>query len=114
MSLTYSSLEPCLSRCTSHSDQSLDAEAFRLYGTEEAWPVLHGKSFLGCISIAGLRISKDGQDLIDSRTGALVNAFGATRFDVAVHALRGDFDPPQSADVGMLSRAGMCWKPEML
>ncbi len=52
--------------------------------------------------VAGLRISKDGQDLIDSKTGAIVNAFGATRFDVAVHALRGDFDPPKSVDVGML------------
>ena len=57
--------------------------------------------------LAGLRISKDGQDLIDSRTGAIVNAFGATRFDVAVHALRGDFDPPQTADVGALSSAGV-------
>lgn len=52
--------------------------------------------------LAGLRISKDGQDLIDTKTGAIVNAFGATRFDVAVHALRGDFDPPKQVDVGML------------
>ena len=51
----------------------------------------------GCF--AGLRISKDGQDLIDSKTGQIVNAFGATRFDVAVHALRGDFDPPKHAEV---------------
>jgi hypothetical protein len=49
-----------------------------------------------------LRISKDGQGLIDTKTGAIVNAFGATRFDVAVHALRGDFDPPIQVDVGML------------
>ncbi|CAL5219903.1 g1830 [Coccomyxa viridis] len=48
--------------------------------------------------LQGLRISKDGQDLIDSKTGAIVNAFGATRFDVAVHAIRGDFDPPKSVD----------------
>ena len=54
------------------------------------------------MSMTGLRISKDGQDLIDSKTGDMVNAFGATRFDVAVHALRGDFDPPKQAEVGML------------
>ena len=50
-------------------------------------------------SIAGLRISKDGQDLVDSKTGQIINAFGASRFDVAVHALRGEFDPPRNAEV---------------
>ena len=48
---------------------------------------------------AGLRFSKDGQNLIDSKTGQIINDFGATRFDVAVHALRGDFDPPKHAEV---------------
>ncbi len=32
----------------------------------------------------GLCISEDGQYLIDSATGKVVNEFGATRFDVAV------------------------------
>lgn len=31
----------------------------------------------------------------DTRTGKVVNEFGATRFDVAVRAMRGEFDPPQ-------------------
>ena len=58
----------------------------------------HGHRFMQG-SIAGLRISKDGQDLVDSKTGHIINAFGASRFDVAVHALRGDFDPPKHAEV---------------
>ncbi|KAK9909313.1 hypothetical protein WJX75_000393 [Coccomyxa subellipsoidea] len=33
-----------------------------------------------------------------SRTGQTINEFGATRFDVAVRALRGDFDPPQDVE----------------
>ncbi len=46
-----------------------------------------------------LQISPDGKDLVDSKTGAAINEFGATRFDVAVHALRGDFDPPPFVEV---------------
>ncbi|PSC68065.1 lipoate regulatory [Micractinium conductrix] len=41
-----------------------------------------------------LCISEDGQYLIDNKTGKVVNEFGATRFDVAVRAMRGEFDPP--------------------
>ncbi|WIA18012.1 hypothetical protein OEZ85_009499 [Tetradesmus obliquus] len=39
-----------------------------------------------------LEISEEG-DLIDRKTGKVVNEFGATRFDVAVRALRGELDP---------------------
>ena len=45
-------------------------------------------------ALQGLCISEDGQHLIDSSTGKVVNEMGATRFDVAIAALRGDFDPP--------------------
>ncbi|KAI3426499.1 hypothetical protein D9Q98_008864 [Chlorella vulgaris] len=44
--------------------------------------------------LQGLSVSEDGQHLIDSKTGKVVNDLGATRFDVAVRAMRGDFDPP--------------------
>ena len=30
---------------------------------------------------------------MDGKTGEVINEYGATRFDVAVRALRGDFDP---------------------
>ncbi|KAL4448122.1 hypothetical protein ABPG75_005341 [Micractinium tetrahymenae] len=48
--------------------------------------------------LQGLCISEDGQHLIDSATGKVVNEFGATRFDVAVRAMRGEFDPPAYMD----------------
>ncbi|MDC1215825.1 DUF493 domain-containing protein [bacterium] len=32
--------------------------------------------------------------LIDTKTGKALNEFGATRFDVAVRAMRGEYDPP--------------------
>jgi putative lipoic acid-binding regulatory protein len=35
---------------------------------------------------------------VDEKTGEVINEYGATRFDVAVRALRGDFDPPPGAD----------------
>lgn len=47
--------------------------------------------------LRGLRISEEGL-LIDEYTGKTVNEFGATRFDVAVRALRGDLDPPYWLD----------------
>lgn len=34
----------------------------------------------------------------DTSTGKVVNEFGATRFDVAVQAMRGAFDPPAGTD----------------
>eukprot|EP01024_Parvocaulis_polyphysoides_P039655 TRINITY_DN3586_c3_g1_i3.p1 TRINITY_DN3586_c3_g1~~TRINITY_DN3586_c3_g1_i3.p1 ORF type:complete len:136 (+),score=9.66 TRINITY_DN3586_c3_g1_i3:98-505(+) len=40
-----------------------------------------------------LKINKQG-DLIDSK-GKIINEFGASRFDVAVRAMRGEFDPQQ-------------------
>jgi putative lipoic acid-binding regulatory protein len=45
---------------------------------------------------AGLCINEDGE-LVDEKTGKVINEFGATRFDVAVRALRGDFDPPEGS-----------------
>eukprot|EP00775_Hariotina_reticulata_P004110 gene4110-4356_t len=47
--------------------------------------------------LQGLEISEDGF-LIDTKTGKVINEFGATRFDVAVRALRGELDPPQWVD----------------
>jgi putative lipoic acid-binding regulatory protein len=35
---------------------------------------------------------------VDTTTGKVINEFGATRFDVAVQAMRGAFDPPPWAD----------------
>ncbi|GLI66195.1 hypothetical protein VaNZ11_009960 [Volvox africanus] len=40
-----------------------------------------------------LHINEDGF-LIDTKTGKVINEMGATRFDVAVRALRGELDPP--------------------
>ncbi|GIL84262.1 hypothetical protein Vretimale_15923 [Volvox reticuliferus] len=40
-----------------------------------------------------LQINEDGF-LIDTKTGKVINEMGATRFDVAVRALRGELDPP--------------------
>jgi len=45
----------------------------------------------------GLRIN-DAGDLVDDRTGEVINAMGVTRFDLATKAIRGDFDagiPPE-------------------
>jgi hypothetical protein len=47
---------------------------------------------------AGLVISQEG-DLVDTKTGKVINEFGATRFDVAVRALRGELDPAPWVDV---------------
>lgn len=35
---------------------------------------------------------------MDEKTGEVINEYGATRFDVAVRALRGDFDPPPGVE----------------
>lgn len=40
----------------------------------------------------GLELNDKG-DLIDSKTGKALNDFGATRFDLAVRAMRGEYDP---------------------
>ena len=40
-----------------------------------------------------LALDENG-DLIDTKTGKALNDFGATRFDVAVRAMRGEYDPP--------------------
>eukprot|EP00887_Chlorella_sp_A99_P007077 scaffold2.g7077.t1 len=48
-------------------------------------------------ALRDLQISDCGQHLIDSKTGKVINEFGATRFDVAVRAIRGEFDPPPAA-----------------
>ena len=40
-----------------------------------------------------LALDENG-DLIDTKTGKALNEFGATRFDVAVRAMRGEYDPP--------------------
>lgn len=39
-----------------------------------------------------MRLGDDGR-LVDGRTGQVINGLGASRFDVAVSALRGDLDP---------------------
>lgn len=44
--------------------------------------------------LQGLYVNDEGL-LVDEKTGQVVNEYGATRFDVAVRALRGDFDPPE-------------------
>eukprot|EP00884_Botryococcus_braunii_P013330 jgi/Botrbrau1/21999/Bobra.0024s0015.1 len=44
--------------------------------------------------LQGLVLNSEGL-LIDEKTGELINEFGATRFDIAVHAIRGEFDPPK-------------------
>lgn len=40
-----------------------------------------------------LALDENG-DLIDTKTGKALNEFGATRFDLAVRAMRGEYDPP--------------------
>ena len=35
---------------------------------------------------------------MDEKTGEVINEYGATRFDVATRALRGDFDPPKTVE----------------
>ena len=42
-----------------------------------------------------LVLNEDG-DLVDTTTGKPLNEFGATRFDVYVRALRGDYDVPST------------------
>ncbi len=36
--------------------------------------------------------------LVDEKTGEVINEYGATRFDVAVRAIRGEFDPPPGSE----------------
>ena len=43
-------------------------------------------------ALKGLTLDANG-DLIDTKTGKALNDFGATRFDVAVRAMRGEYDP---------------------
>ena len=43
-------------------------------------------------ALKGLVLNEDG-DLVDTKTGKVLNEFGATRFDVAVRAMRGEYDP---------------------
>ncbi|GIL62753.1 hypothetical protein Vafri_16931 [Volvox africanus] len=45
------------------------------------------------LELRDLHINEDGF-LIDTKTGKVINEMGATRFDVAVRALRGELDPP--------------------
>lgn len=47
----------------------------------------------------GLSINDQGL-LIDEKSGKVINEFGATRFDVAVTAMRGMLDPPAWVEVG--------------
>lgn len=47
---------------------------------------------------ADLSISEDGF-LIDNKTGKVINEFGATRFDVAVRAMRDELSPPEWVEV---------------
>jgi hypothetical protein len=39
-----------------------------------------------------MRLGDDGR-LVDGKTGRAINGLGASRFDVAIAALRGDLDP---------------------
>ena len=41
----------------------------------------------------------DRGNLVDTKSGKVINDFGATRFDVAVRALRGELDPPKWVEV---------------
>jgi len=44
-------------------------------------------------ALKGLVLNDKG-DLVDEATGKALNDFGATRFDLAVRALRGEYDAP--------------------
>eukprot|EP00955_Chlamydomonas_euryale_P033417 347701-Chlamydomonas_euryale.AAC.13 len=44
-------------------------------------------------ALKDLQLTDDGI-LIDEKTGKQINEFGATRWDVAVRAMRGELDPP--------------------
>ncbi|KAK3272033.1 hypothetical protein CYMTET_19647 [Cymbomonas tetramitiformis] len=44
-----------------------------------------------------LELNEDG-DLVDTSTGKVLNEFGATRFDVAVRAMRGEMGPPPGVE----------------
>ena len=50
----------------------------------------------GVPGLEGLRLREDGE-LVDE-AGRALNALGATRFDVAVQAMRGAFPTPQDAE----------------
>ena len=41
------------------------------------------------MAAAGLTLDENGE-LVDKKTGKVLNEFGATRWDVAVRAMRGD------------------------
>eukprot|EP00854_Cymbomonas_tetramitiformis_P017117 gene17117-20352_t len=47
--------------------------------------------------VADLELNEDG-DLVDTSTGKVLNEFGATRFDVAVRAMRGEMGPPPGVE----------------
>lgn len=44
-----------------------------------------------------LELNENG-DLVDTSTGKVLNEFGATRFDVAVRAMRGEMGPPPGVE----------------
>jgi hypothetical protein len=46
----------------------------------------------------------DRGNLVDTVSGKVINDFGATRFDVAVRALRGELDPPKWVEVSYSSK----------
>uniref|UniRef100_A0A7R9V4J9 DUF493 domain-containing protein n=1 Tax=Chlamydomonas euryale TaxID=1486919 RepID=A0A7R9V4J9_9CHLO len=48
-------------------------------------------------ALKDLQLTDDGI-LIDEKTGKQINEFGATRWDVAVRAMRGELDPPAWED----------------
>jgi hypothetical protein len=49
---------------------------------------------LTCLPLsAGLKINENGL-LIDEKTGEVINEYGATRFDLKLAALNGQFQPP--------------------
>lgn len=60
---------------------------------------------------AGLVISEEG-DLVDTKTGKVINEFGATRFDVAVRALRGELDPAPWVEVRRVCSEGRGAEPD--
>ncbi|KAK9816968.1 hypothetical protein WJX72_007598 [[Myrmecia] bisecta] len=48
-------------------------------------------------ALQGLSLNDEGL-LVDEKTGKVINEYGATRFDVAVRAIRGEFDPPSNIE----------------
>ena len=71
-----------------------------------------GSPCLFCPDPSDLKLGDDGL-LIDGKTGRVVNSLGASRFDVAVSALRGDLDPKVRAgrahERGAPARNGRRW-----